>query len=170
MLIICLDPSGNSSGKEGSGTTGIAFFRKEGLLTDGLFGFDDVKASDFEKPEDYWYAIWMIIWHSGADVIVCESYRLFGNKAAQQTGSSMETPQLIGFLRMICWMNGKEFVLQDPSTKIRHSDEVMVETGLAELIGGKHYVMGKPTNLHIRDAIRHGLYYLKYGQKETPAN
>lgn len=157
MMLVSLDPSGNSSEREGSGTTGVAVFK------DGeLFTFLSVKAEDFKRTEAYWDAVRVAV--STADVIVCESYRLFGHKAKEQTGSSMETAQLIGYLRMQAWDWGVPFVLQDPSIKVRFSDDVLVETGFAELRGGKHYVKENPSSIHERDAIRHGLYYLKYGK------
>lgn len=101
------------------------------------------------------------------DVLVCESYRLFGHKSKQQIGSNLETPQLIGYLQMVAYKFNIPFVLQDPATKQRHSDDVLVKTGILEKKGSKYYYKGQPTNLHMRDAIRHNLFYYKYGRKDV---
>ena len=94
MRILTLDPSGNFSKKEGDGTTGWAIFE------DGeLVNFGDVAAINYEKIEEYWEAISDLI-DLSMGLVVCESYRLFAGKATAQSNSLMETPQLIGYLRM----------------------------------------------------------------------
>lgn len=157
MKILTLDPSGNFSKNEGDGTTGWAIF-ENGELQE----FSDIPASDYDKIEEYWHAIALQV--SKADLVVCESYRLFAGKAKAQSNSLMETPQLIGYLRMWAWHRGIPFVFQDPKDKARVSDPILVRQGVFEKKGNKHYCMGKSTNLHMRDAIRHGIYFLKYGK------
>lgn len=97
------------------------------------------------------------------DVVVIEDYKLFGHKSKQQIGSSLETPQLIGYLEMVCWKHNIPVVYQSPSSKGRHADDVLVKTGVLEKRGNKHYFDGKPTNLHQRDSLRHYLFFKKYG-------
>lgn len=126
----------------------------------------DIRASDYSTKHGYWYAHTDLINRVEPDVLVIESYRLFGHKAKQQTGSSLETAQLIGYLEMVAWLNRIPVVLQDPTTKQRHSDEILVKLGVLEKKGGKHYYRGELTNLHQRDALRHNLFYLKYGRKK----
>lgn len=159
MLLIALDPSGNSSAREGDGTTGIAWF-----IDGELLRVSSIPSSDFDSTEAYWTMIGSII--KTADTVVCESYRLFASKAKQQIGSSLETPQLIGYLRMVCWEQSVPFILQDPAIKIRFADDVLVETEVVERRGERYYIDGVLTNIHGRDAVRHGLYYLKYGVKK----
>lgn len=156
-ILVTVDPSGNHGDKSGFGSTGIAFF-VEGVLV----RFTTIEAETYQRMETYWYVVWETI--SNASTIVCEDFRLFGHKAKQQTGSNMETSQLIGYLRMKAWGRDIPFVLQDPTTKTRHSDEVLTETGFLQKNGKYYYCLNQLTNLHERDAIRHGLYFLKYGK------
>lgn len=155
--ILVFDPSGNFSDREGKGTTGWALFNN-----DTLAEFGRIEAKDYDSVESYWHTHLLEV---PTDTIVCESYKLQPGKAMQQSWSALETPQLIGYLRMTAWVNDIPFVFQDPSIKTRFSDEILVHMGIAEKRGGKHYIMGKPSVIHERDAIRHGLHYLKYGKK-----
>lgn len=158
MRILTLDPSGNFSKREGDGTTGWALFQ-DGELKD----FGDVGAAHYGRIEAYWEGISDLI-DPSINLVVCESYRLFAGKASAQSNSMMETPQLIGYLRMHCYKWEIPIVFQDPKDKLRVTDPILVRQGVFELKGRKHLCMGKPTNLHMRDAIRHGLYFLKYGK------
>ena len=158
MRILTLDPSGNFSKNEGDGTTGWAIFHY-GELKD----FGHVQASGYERIEEYWQAISELI-DLSIDIVVCESYRLFAGKASAQSNSMMETPQLIGYLRMYCYKWQIPIVFQDPKDKARVTDPILVRQGVFELKGKKHYCLGRSTNLHMRDAIRHGIYFLKYGK------
>ena len=158
MRILTLDPSGNFSKNEGDGTTGWAIF-EGGKLKE----FGDIESSNFARIEMYWQAISNLI-TVDINIVVCESYRLFAGKASAQSNSMMETPQLIGYLRMHCYLRGVPIVFQDPKDKVRVSDPILVRQGVFELKGRKHYCLGRSTNLHMRDAIRHGIYFLKYGK------
>jgi hypothetical protein len=158
MKILTLDPSGNFSKNEGDGTTGWAIF-EDGELKD----FGDVGAVNHDKIETYWEAISDLI-DLSVNLVVCESYRLFAGKASAQSNSMMETPQLIGYLRMHCFKWEIPIVFQDPKDKLRVTDPILVRQGVFVLKGRKHYCQDRPTNLHMRDAIRHGLYFLKYGK------
>jgi hypothetical protein len=156
MRIIALDPSGNYD--EGKGTTGYAVFQ------DGeLEKFGDIKASDFPNQEQYWKHHDYLIVDEAPDIVLCESYRLFGHKAKSQSWSSLETPQLIGFIRMMCWISDIKFEMQNPSDKVRVADDQLVKLGFFEKRGSKYYCQGRLTNLHQRDSIRHGIFYLRYG-------
>lgn len=159
--VLCFDPSGNWSDKEGKGTTGWSLFRKGKLIS-----FGSISADEYSSVEHYWHSHTRLMYNLQytVDAVVCESYKLQPGKAMQQSWSSLETPQMIGYLRMYCWVNGTDFILQDPSIKQRFTDKVLVTTGYAEKRGDKHFINGLSTNLHIRDSIRHGLYYFKYGK------
>lgn len=158
MKILTLDPSGNFSKNEGDGTTGWAIF-DYGELKD----FGDIASSDHKRIEEYWLAISDLI-DLSIDVVVCESYRLFAGKATAQSNSMMETPQLIGYLRMHCYKWQIPIVFQDPKDKARVTDPILVRQDVFQKKGNKHYCLGRSTNLHMRDAIRHGIYFLKYGK------
>lgn len=166
MKILALDPSGNFGEKEGNGTTGWAVF-ENGELTN----FGSIKAEDFHCQEAYWIKIKdliKVIWH--VDVLVCESYKLFGHKAKQQSGSSLDTPQLIGYLRTWIYenMDWIKWVFQDPKDKVRVADEILVHMGILEQsAGGRYKALGRQTVIHERDAIRHGVFYHRYTAKKS---
>lgn len=156
--VLCFDPSGNW-GKEGDGTTGWALF-EDGELKD----FGKIQAHEWFTQEDYWKAHADLILDKTPNILVCESYNLQGNKALAQTGSSMDTPQLIGYLRMLCYHNAIHWVFQHPQDKQRVTDPILVRMGVFEKKGNKHYCIGRSTVIHERDAIRHGIYYFNWGK------
>lgn len=157
--VLCFDPSGNFSKREGSGTTGWALF-VDGELKD----FGDIAAEDFESLESYFKEHSGLIYEKDIDphVIVIESFKLQPGKAMQQSWSAMETPQLIGYLRMFAYLNSIKVVFQDPKDKIRVADPILEHMGIIEKRGKLYYCMGRKTNLHMRDAIRHGVFYKRY--------
>jgi hypothetical protein len=161
MKILCFDPSGNISTGEGKGTSGWSVFKDKELIE-----FGEIKASDFDSKEAYFQAHEDLILQHYPDIIVCESYRLFGNKAKQQSGSLLETPMLIGYMQMVAYKFRIQWVTQDPSTKARVADDILTRMGVFEKKGNKYYCQGKQTNIHMRDAIRHGIFYIRYKLKE----
>lgn len=159
--VMCFDPSGNHS--EGDGTTGWAVF------VDGeLRNFGDVAASDYHSPEMYWSEVGKLIEiRPKPDLVVCESFKLFAHKSKQQAWSEMETPQLIGYLRMVCWTNAVPLYFQDPKDKVRVADPILEHMGVIEKRGQMYYCMGRKTNLHMRDAIRHGVFFHRYNKEKV---
>jgi hypothetical protein len=155
--VLCFDPSGNFSKREGSGTTGWALFVDGELET-----FGDIAADDFESLEEYFVDHWQLILNKNPDRVVIESFKLQPGKAMQQSWSAMETPQLIGFLRVMCYNGGIKVIFQDPKDKIRVADPILEHMGVIEKRGKLYYCNGRKTNLHMRDAIRHGIFYNRY--------
>jgi hypothetical protein len=153
MKVLAFDPSGNY--EEGFGTSGWA------IAMDGFppSTLGDIRAEDYKSRQEYWFAHKVLIESFFPDVVVIESYRLFGHKAKEQSGSSLETPMLIGYLEMVCHEMMIPVVIQDPSTKTRHNDSVLVKIGVIQNKGGKLYYKGELTNMHKRDALRHIMYY-----------
>lgn len=160
MKLLSFDPSGNYD--EGKGTSGYAITDTIGSYYPVKLG--DISAKDYDCRQSYWFAHKELIEVVSPEMVVIESYRLFGHKSKEQTGSSLETPQLIGFMEMVCWEMKIPVYYQDPSTKTRHKDEVLVETGIVEKKGNKFYYKGELTNLHKRDALRHAIYFAKYNK------
>jgi hypothetical protein len=162
MRVLAFDPSGNFSSREGKGSTGWA------LLIDGeVKDFGEISAEDYVSAEAYWYAHVNLmknldIHEVRNDRVVIESYKLQPGKAMVQSWSAMETPQLIGFMRMYLWEECIPVIFQDPKDKARVADDILVRAGVFELKGKKHYCLGRSTNLHMRDAIRHGIFYHRY--------
>lgn len=160
VKVLTFDPSGNYT--EGYGTSGYAVSLDKSYPT-----LHDIRAEDYRSRNEYWFAHKEVIEKVFPDVVVIESYRLFGHKSKEQSGSSLETPQLIGYLEMVCFEMNIPTFLQDPSTKSRHADEVLVKTGIVEKKGIKYYYKGELTNMHKRDALRHDLYFRKYNMKKV---
>ena len=156
MRILSLDPSGNFH--EGKGVSGWSIF-SNGELED----FGDIDSKNFSSQEEYWAEHTALIVNAVPDIVLCESYRLFGHKAKAQSWSALETPALIGYLRMFCWNSGIRFEMQNPSDKVRVADPQLVRLGVFEQKGTRYYCMGRLTNLHMRDSIRHGIFYHRYG-------
>jgi hypothetical protein len=161
MKVLSFDPSGNY--KEGKGTSGFSI-SLDGNMPHKL---GDIRAEDYESRQAYWFAHRELIENTFPDYIVIESYRLFGDKAKEQTGSALETPQLIGYLEMVAYEFDIPSYLQDPSTKQRHADKVLVAAGVIVKKGTRYYYKGELTNLHQRDALRHDLYFNKYNKKKV---
>lgn len=159
MKILTFDPSG--SFHEGKGTTGWSLFFNKELIT-----FGEISAKGFSSKVEYFIAHEQLIGSYEPDIVVIESYKLFGHKAKQQSGSSLETPQLIGNMEVVCHKMGIKVVFQDPSQKIRVADDILTRMGVFEKKGRSYYCQNKITNLHIRDAIRHGIFYIRYKLKE----
>lgn len=157
--VLSFDPSGNFS--EGKGTTGWAVFKQKDLSH-----FGEIKASDYMLKQEYFSAHQDLIEETMPNVIVIESYKLFGHKAKQQSGSSLETPQLIGFIEMVAFQHNIPVVFQDPSSKVRVADDILTRMGVFEKKGRSYYCQGHKTSLHERDSIRHGIFYIRYKLKE----
>jgi hypothetical protein len=163
MKLLALDISGNF--KEGKGTTGIC------LMIDGkVVELNDIKAKDFDSAEEYWAAHEDYIHHLWPDHIVMEGYRLYnhkGMKASTQANSDLETPQLLGFLKMVCYRMEIPYTIQYAADiKTRWSEEVLVRLGILEQKGNRHYFNGKSTVTHHRDALKHALHWDRYKKEK----
>lgn len=162
MKILSFDPSGNY-GEKNWGTSGYCYGDSD-FLPQRL---KQVAASDYDSQQAYWFAHREIIEIVFPDICVIESYRLFGHKAKEQSGSSLETAQLIGYMHMVCHELNIPVFLQDPSTKQRHSDDILLRTGVIEKSGRRHTYKGELTTMHMRDALRHYMYFKKYNMKKV---
>jgi len=161
MRVLCFDPSG--SFHEGEGCTGWAVF-EDGELKD----FGRLEAKKCNSIEEYFWAHCLLIDSKLPNTIVCESYKLFGHKAKQQSWSEMETPQLIGALRLRCWVDSIALVFQDPKDKVRVADPILVHMGVLEQSEGNRYkALGRQTVIHERDAIRHGVFWHRYNKEKV---
>lgn len=158
-VTLVLDPSGNH-GKEGFGITGFAIFHGSNLVN-----FGDIKAADFASQELYWGSVSSLIRNCGANLVVCESYKLQPSKAGVQSYSTLDTPQLIGYLRIFAYDRAIAFDFVNPSDKARMADPVLESMGVLEKRGSRYYCNGQQTNDHMRDAIRHGFFYFRYRYK-----
>lgn len=162
MKVLALDVSGNFN--EGKGISGLC------LMIDGkpkeLY---DIKARDFNCAEAYWQAHVNVIRDFKPDIVVMEGYRLYnhaGKRASTQANSELETPQLIGAIKLWCYMHDIPVIIQYASeVKSRWNDDVLVNTGYIDQSGKRYFFKNKITNDHKRDALRHALHYGRYGAK-----
>lgn len=160
MKLLSFDPSGNMH--EGKGTSGWALFQ-DGKLAE----FGHISAKDYNIQETYWDAHSNLIAELHPDGVLIESYKLFEHKAQSQSWSEVETAQLIGYLKMTCFHLYIPVAFQDPQQKQGVNDERLVKLGYFEKRGNRYYVDGKLAIIHERDAIRHGIYYYRYGKGKT---
>lgn len=164
MKLLSFDPSGNWGNQEGWGTTGWAVF------VDGeLKYWGTIKAADFTTQEEYWKTHRDLIECEFPDIVLIESYKLFEHKAKSQSWSTLDTPALIGFLRMVCFDLKTQVVFQDPAQKAGVNDARLVKLGYLEKRSTKYYIDNILTVIHERDAIRHGIYYYRYGKGKDDA-
>lgn len=161
--ILAFDPAGNSNhdpGKEGWGTTGIAHDNgKEIRLLES-------KSSDYISTETYWQGLLDFIIMTEPDYVVIEGYKLYnhaGMSAQTQSNSTLMTSQLIGAIRMKCFILDIPVIIQYASdVKTRWSDKVLQNLGILD--GNKFD--GKATNNHKRDALRHLMHFKQYKLKK----
>lgn len=160
MKIISLDPSGNY-GREGMGTTGMCYVENGEIVQLG-----EVKASDFKTEQAYWFAHWVLLEQELPDYVVMEGFKLYGSKKNEQVNSELQTPQLIGIVKMFCYQWDIPLTIQFASdVKTRWSDDVLVHKGILTEKGNKLYWNNEVTNTHKRDSIRHALHFQRYGRK-----
>lgn len=154
MKIMAIDPSGNFN--EGKGTTGIAYFEDNKLIKTL-----DIKAKEYQSQMSYWWSVRAKVFKYKPDILVIESFELFADKGKELTGSEFETAQLIGILKSCAGVfppRAKQVVMQKPSIKSRYPDELLIKKGIIN--------KDNEYSPHIKDAIRHGLYYINFKQNK----
>jgi hypothetical protein len=165
MKLLALDISGNF--KEGKGTTGICI-----MVNGEVWKLDMLKADNFETVEEYWAAHEDYIMREFPDHIVMEGYRLYdhkGMKASSQANSDLETPQMLGFLKMVCFRMDIPYSIQYAAdVKTRWSEKILVHLNILthERKGNKdfYYWNGEKTVTHKRDALKHAMHWVRYKQ------
>lgn len=168
MLVLAIDPSG--SYYEGKGTTGWALFDSKTRL---LLDYGNIKAADYSTVNDYYQAVSILI-KPGMHVVI-EEYLLYANKAKQQINSKMETSKLIGYLQMYCFSKGVKYTMQLAGEVVkRWADHILVHKGIIKQANGKlrnmYYALGRITNDHERDAMRHAMHYITFKIKKEQNN
>ena len=147
----------------GKGTTGYCIGRPDGTILQ----VGDIKAKDYETRLEYHDTVITLALSSDCDVVVCENFKLYAHKALQQSYSELETPRIIGALEYCCWLKQKPLYFQMASdVKSRFSDEVLEHKKIITNEKNRYYYKGIVINDHTRDAIRHFLYFTKYGLKK----
>lgn len=162
MKILSFDPSGNFI--EGKGTTGVAIAENGQPISVGR-----ISAQYFKSDVEYWKAHVDLIKELAPDAFVFEGYRLYNHKgmsASTQANSILETPQLIGILKLTAHtLKIPTQIYFAKDVKTRWSDEVLINKGILEQSGSRLLFNGNPTVTHERDALRHLMHFIRYGGK-----
>lgn len=162
MIVLAIDPSG--SFEEGKGTTGWALFESTNR-TPVLLAYGHIPALKYKTISEYWGAVKSLI--KPTYIVVIEDYILYANKAMQQINSKMETSKLIGILQQYCAENDIKFFMQlAVQVKSRWSDRIMEYKKIIEPKGRTYFALGRITNNHERDAMRHALHFIYFTAKK----
>ena len=160
MKILALDPSGNYH--EGKGTTGWAYYYDFKLVAVG-----QLRAEEHKTQTNYWISHIKLIESMKPDILVVEDYKLYASAKNAQINSELETPQLIGILKIHCSMEQIHLRLQPAQIKHRFSNEILLHKNIVSQDTQKrYYATGIPITRHILDAIRHGEYYINFKYKK----
>ena len=151
--IIAYDPSGNFS--EGKGETGVCIFNCAQNAVQETY---TISAKDFECAEEYWYhhiaLIHEFIEAHPNTVVSMEDYQLYAGKAAAQVHSKFETVQLIGIIKMYCFLRSiKLYMRPAVAVKKRWTDTILEHHGYLSKQLSSH-----PLVSHEVDAIRHAVH------------
>ena len=162
MRYIFVDPSGSFN--EGKGHTGIAIIEDNDWDT---LKYKSIAAKDYENRHKYWMAIMEEIGDNIYDPtegkVIIESFTI--RTQGFLMGKMPETIQFIGALEFILEEVGVEYILQTPTqAKSRFKDDDLHRyiPGFEKRTNGRYYLNGKQVNDHIRDALKHLLYFMKY--------
>jgi hypothetical protein len=166
MKTIAIDPSGNF--EEGKGHTGVAIIEDNDWEKVQVFS---VSAKDFPSRHAYWNTVLGIIstYRDDATNVVIESYvtRMNGFTIGKQSETAMFIGVLVWYLEH--W--DIPFTFQAPSAaKSRFKDELLPKyypkLELDTSTGKNRYKYdGKLVSDHIRDAMKHLLYFKRYKEK-----
>jgi hypothetical protein len=163
MIYIFVDPSGIFN--EGKGHTGIASITDNDWNT---LEYKSIAAKDFKTRFEYWSAIinetLNPVRHKPEECqIIIESFMI--RTQGFLIGKMPETIQFIGAYEFVCDMYGLTYSLQTPTqAKSRFKDDDLPRyiPGFEKRPNGRYYLNGKQVNDHIRDALKHLLYFMKY--------
>ena len=127
-------------------TTGWAYWEDDNLVE-----FGQIKTKDMHEGIDNLTAL---IDRLNPPVVVFEDYRVYKWKSKQHEWSELHTPKLIGAIQTICYQLGIEHFKQPAHiAKTFATDKKLKEWDF--------WIEGQP---HCRDAIRHGIYFLLFGE------
>lgn len=168
MNYVVVDPSGSFS--EGKGHTGMAYMRGDDWSSLETIS---VGASAFPSRHRYWTMVKEnILGYASRDsdtIVIIESFMIRNNGFL--IGSMPETIRLIGYLEYELEAHGVKYTFQTPSqAKARFKDK-----DLCKCIPGmsyrpsvnRYYLNDKMCNDHVRDALKHLLYFKRYQESKA---
>lgn len=160
MRYVAVDPSGSFN--EGKGHTGISIIDDWNWDTLETISYS---AKSYPDRHTYWKTIMDTATKTCKDVIVIiESFVVRSNGFL--VGKMPETSLLIGALVYECERLGIPYIFQSPSqAKTRFKDEYLGKyiPNYERRDNGYYYLNGIRINDHIRDSLKHLLYFMKYG-------
>lgn len=160
MFYIAIDPSGSFN--EGKGHTGLSIIKDWNWDTLQVTSFD---AKKYNSKLEYWQAMidTILKFPESETHVVIESFTIRTNGFLM--GKMPETMLFIGALSYVLESKGYKIIFQSPSqAKSRFKDEYLgMYIPEYELKGKYYYLKGKITNDHMRDSLKHLIYYYKYG-------
>lgn len=160
--VLAFDPSGSYN--EGKGTTGWSFFKGDNPVP---IACGQLRAEDHKSLFDYWNTHIQLICTMTPEVVVCEDYLLYADKADSQTNSRMETPKLIAIMEWNCCLINIPMILQRAvDVKKRWNEELLVHKEIiSRSPAGRYYACGVQVSDHVRDSIKHGVHFITFKNK-----
>lgn len=163
MKYVFVDPSGSFN--EGKGHTGIA------VCEDNLENLNiySLAADKYITRHQYWEAILNTILSHGiteSDVVIIEGFMI--RTTGFLMGKMPETIQFIGALSWELENRNIPYYIQTPTqAKSRFTDDSLVKyIPNFEKKSNRYYLNGHLTNDHIRDALKHLLYFMRYRKEK----
>lgn len=162
MKYVFIDPSGSFN--EGKGHTGIAVIENADWST---LKYTSIAAHKYDSRHHYWKAILDFIDDEVNDdtKVVIESFMI--RTQGFLVGKMPETILLIGALEYHLENLGIRYATQTPSqAKARFKDDDLPRyiPGFEKRDNGRYYLNDKQVNDHIRDALKHLLFHIRYSK------
>lgn len=159
--VLGIDPSGSFI--EGKGTTGWCLFNRK---LNKVTRCGSISATQYKTQEAYWIAHKCLIeryieYTKNNMAVSVEDYRLYSNSARSQINSTLETSQLIGVIKVLCYIRGiKLYMRMAVAVKKRWADSILCHNNYIYKIGTAYFTECKSEHLcdHERDAIRHAVH------------
>lgn len=169
MKYVVIDPSGSYS-NEGKGHTGIAVMTNDDWK--GL-NITSIAAKDYSSRLAYWLAVIKFVVDESTTttkdqfMVIIESFMIRNNGFL--IGKMPETIRFIGAMELYFGIKKINYIFQAPTqAKARFKDEKlsMYIPEFELQANGRYYFRGHQTNDHVRDALKHLLYFKRYGIKK----
>lgn len=169
--VLGIDPSG--SFHEGKGRTGWCVYDRQ---LEVITRCGEIKANAYKAQEAYWLAHKFMIdkmwedYRAEGMVVSMEDYVLYSNSAKSQVNSAMETCQLIGVLKVHCYIKAIPLRMRTASQVMkRWADSILVHNNIMYKTDKSYFTQAYAGILseHIKDSFRHALHCATFELKEN---